>query len=79
MKVAEVRCVSVLSLHGGPERPLSEAVKPGCVGNPKVVEMPGLWDTCQGELHTNSMTFSQGRTELASVGSHSSLLMAFIY
>ena len=46
--------MSGVSLHGGPERPLSEAVKvkSGLCWRPQDVgaEMPVSWDTCQGEL-----------------------------
>jgi hypothetical protein len=29
-------------------------VKPGCLGDPKMLEMPELWAACQGELLTGS-------------------------
>ena len=36
-----------VSLHGGPERSLCEAVKvkPRLLGAPKILEMTELWDT----------------------------------
>ena len=41
-KAAETRHESGLFLNGGLERPLHEAmkVKPGCLGDPKMLEMP---------------------------------------
>lgn len=50
-------CVQVFnSLHGGLERPSCEAVKvkPGCLGDLKMMGMPESWGTCGGELLTGS-------------------------
>ena len=44
--------MSGVSLYGGLERPLCETVnmKSDFNGDPKVLEMLELWDSCQGEL-----------------------------
>lgn len=50
-RALEVRCVAGECLCGGPERPLCEA---DCAVDPKMLEVPELLDTRQGELHTGS-------------------------
>lgn len=64
-RAAEARCVPDVCQHGGPERPLREAVKAN-PGTPMMMEMPESWDTCWGELLTGSGTSPRERSVLLS-------------
>jgi len=51
-------------------------VKPGCLGDPKMLEMPELWAACQGELLTGSGT--SPRSVLQSMGFSLTLAQYFL-
>ena len=59
--------MSGVSLHGGLERPLCEAVRRSleCLGDPKILEMLGLGDACQEKLLTGSGSSPRGRSMLS--------------